>query len=67
MLEPIVNRRGYEHGAFATWMTKSLPLDKAGRVVAKARRFERFARDPAGARAFEGGRRDIVVWDVHAF
>lgn len=66
MLEQVVNRRGYEDGSFASWMTKSLPLDSAGRVVAKARRLERFARDPVGARAFEDGGKAVTVWSVHA-
>lgn len=66
LLEPIVNRRGYEQGPFATWMTRSLSVERADRVVAKARRLERFARDPAGARAFEDGERAVTVWLVHA-
>lgn len=66
LLEDTVNCRGYGDGAFTRWMTRLLPFGKAGRVVAKARRLDRFARDAAGARAFEGGRKDIIVWGVHS-
>lgn len=66
LLEETVDGDGFPHGTFATWRTKRLPLAKAGRVTAKARRLERFARDPAGARAFEDGGFDVTVWQVHS-
>ncbi len=66
LLEDVVNCAGFADGAFATWTTAALPLAKAGRVAAKARRLEHFARDRAGARAFEDGGEHVTVWQVHA-
>ncbi len=66
LLEEVVDGNGFADGAFATWTTACLPLAKAGRVAAKARRLDRFARDRAGARAFEDGGEHVTVWQVHA-
>lgn len=65
LLAESVDGDGFAGGAFAAWQTRRLPVVKAGRVVAKARRLDRFARDPAGARAFEDGGKHVTVWEVH--
>lgn len=65
LLEETVDGDGFPHGAFAAWRTKRLPSAKAGRVAAKARRLDRFARDAAGARAFEGADEHVIVSEVN--
>ena len=66
VLEDVVDGDGFADGAFATWTTAVLPLAKAGRVAAKARRLDRFARDPVEAVAFEDGGKLEMVRRIHA-
>lgn len=66
LLTENVDGNGFAGGAFAAWQTKRLPSAKAGRIAAKARRLDHFARDPAGARAFEDGGKYVTVWQVHS-
>lgn len=64
LLEQAVDGDGYPSGAFAAWRTKRVPPAKAGHIVAKARQLERFARDPAGAQAYEAGELDVTRWQA---
>lgn len=61
LLAESVDGNGFPSGAFATWRTKLLPSAKASRVAAKERRLDRFARDAAGAHAFEVGGEHVTV------
>jgi len=65
LLTENVDGNGFAGGAFATWQTKRLPSAKAGRVAAKARRLDRFARDATEARAFEVGGEHETVSEVN--
>lgn len=65
LLEDVVDGNGFANGEFADWRSTRLPFAKAVAVAEKARELDRFARDPKGADAFEGGALDILVWDVH--
>lgn len=65
LLEETVDDDGFPHGAFAAWRTKCVPTAKASRVAAKARRLDRFARDPAGAREFEDQGAHVAVREVN--
>lgn len=66
LLEETVDGDGFPRGAFTAWRTKRLPTAKAAHVAAKARRLDRFARDPAAARAFEDQGAHVAVWNVHS-
>lgn len=66
VLEDVVDGNGFAEGPFASWRTVLLPLRRAGRVAAKARRLDRLARDPVEAAAFEDGGMLAMVRSVHA-
>lgn len=66
VLDDVVDSNGFADGPCANWRTVLLPLGKAVRVAAKARRLDRLARDPVEAAAFEDGRMLGMVRCVHA-